>query len=418
MANTAISTAGTPSLAENFGIYQAQLDIPIGGFGSNTVLTVGRFKHQLTPLTYWRPDLDSYFDVPQYDDGMFVQDGFRLSSKFGSATTAIWGGSFATPTLNATSAAGFLAFNRPLVGGVGFGRRTLGGFRPSGIDPLGQTIAANQNAGIKIGIPLFSIGELGISTTLFSSNGSAITPATPFNDVIVYAANLTLKNLGKFTLNLEGAKSVTQVGWETGDGQENEDNNAFMVNGGYGSGPLKVEAGYQYIDPRYGAPGYWNQIGSWINPTNVQGPYVRVNYNLTKKLQLNLGGDFLWGARNRPGYLLIDDTITRASAGVKYNLNKTFDLHAGYEGVFYDLKGGAGAGLGTGAVAKPLEQYLTFGAGINLATNTALRLGYQMINVSNLSGGFLAGGTGFGGGFGGNGSGNASVFTTQLAVRF
>ena len=45
------------------------MDIPIGGFGSNTVFTVGRYKNQVTPLTYYRPDTDAYFDLPWYDDG-------------------------------------------------------------------------------------------------------------------------------------------------------------------------------------------------------------------------------------------------------------------------------------------------------------------------------------------------------------
>src|SRR5205807_1725338 len=75
--------------------------------------------------------------------------------------------------------------------------------------------------------------------------------------------------------------------------------NAYQLNVGYNTGPVKATAGYQYIDPRFAAPGYWNKIGSWYNPTNVQGPYARVSYNFTNALSGHVGGDWLSGARNR-----------------------------------------------------------------------------------------------------------------------
>jgi len=410
------------SLATDFIPYQAQLDIPIGGFGSNTVLTVGRYLHSLTPLTYYRPDTDAYFDVPLFDDGNYAQDGVRLSSKFGSATTSIWAASFATPTLQ-----GGASFNQPLIGGIGQQQRLLGGNlqaginRPFGINTIGQNVAANQTAGIKIAVPLFGLGELGVSATTFSLNGDAATTlapnqnapgaAAPFSNVVVYGANFTLKKSGRFALNAEVAKSVTQRSFDQGDGQSNDDNNAFLVTAGYDSGPIKIEAGYQYYDPRFGAPGFWNKIGSWYNPTNVKGPFARVNYKLSNKIGLYFGGDLLEGARNRPGYLTIGDNINRVNAGAKFNLSSKFNVGVDYEGVFYDLTGGTS---GTFGGARPQEQYLTINAGLNLATNTALKLGYQIISVDNFSGGFTN--TGFGAA--GNGGGVATVFTTQLAVKF
>lgn len=413
LANPAISAVGAPALGTDFIPYQAQLDIPIGGFGSNTMLTVGRYKHSLTPLTYYRPDLDPYFDVPGLDDGNYVQDGIRLTSKFGSATTALWAASFATPTTQDGN-----AFNRPIVGVRGpnsVGAGNIFGLRPFGLNVINQGIQANQTAGVKIGVPLFGFGELGVSMTDFSTNTAALGGA-PYNNVVVYGANFTLKKSGKFTFNAEAAKSVTQLSFDRGDGQDNEDNNAYLFTAGYGSGPINVQAGYQYYDPRFGAPGYWNKLGSWYNPVNVKGPFVRVNYRLNDRIGLYLGGDLLEGARNRPrlagsGFLTIGDEVNRVNAGAKFHLSKQFNVGVDYEGVFYDL---TGATSFSGVSAKPQEQYLTINAGVNLATNTALKFGYQIITVDNFSGGF--GGTGFGAL--GNGSGTATVFTTQLAVKF
>lgn len=88
----ALGNVGAPTANHNGGpevasIYQAELVVPIGSFGSHTTLELGRFKNELTPLTYFRPDTDVYFNLPWYDDGAYVEDGFKLTSKFGSATT-------------------------------------------------------------------------------------------------------------------------------------------------------------------------------------------------------------------------------------------------------------------------------------------------------------------------------------------
>ena len=174
-------------------------------------------------------------------------------------------------------------------------------------------------------------------------------------------------------------------------------------------------AGYQYYDPRFAAPGYWNKIGNWYNPTNVQGPFARVGYNFSDKLQANIGGDFLTGARNRPGIgnMSMGSSLARGLAGVKYHFSKQFELSADYEGVLYDISGSVSA---SGLRAKPVEQYITLGAGLNLTGNTILRLAYQIVNVQDAGNGF-----GLAPGFGGNTPGgtlNGSVFTTQVAVHF
>lgn len=412
IANPAIGgTPPAPAYGQRFSLYQAEVNVPVKGVGEEATLTVGRFKHALTPLTYYRPDLDVYFDVPVYDDGQFVQDGIRFTTKFGSATTAFWVSSFGTVVLD-----NGLPFNQPLIGyGPIFpGANTLIG-KPVNINPLTAQIVANQNIGIKLGIPLFSIGELGLSATHFSANQqSQFSPATPFNNLTVYAANLAFKDWGRWSLSLEGAKAVTQTNFTKNDFQPNDDNVAYQLNLGWGSEKINARAGYLYIDPRYGAPGYWLRLGNWINPTNVRGPFVNVDLKFGEDLNVYLGGNFLEGARNRAGYLSISDRIYRAHGGFNWNLNKTFSLSAEYEGVFYDLSGGT---TGLGFRTKPTEQYITIGTGINLTSSAALKLAYQMISLYNAQGAFgPLTAVGYGAGVGNQS--NAAVFTTQLAVRF
>lgn len=408
--------ANGPGLNEEVGLYQAQLDVPIGGFGSNTVLSVGRYKNQVTPLTYYRPDTDAYFDLPWYDDGNFISDGFKLESKFGSAKTSIFAGSY-----NNTGSTNGTQLNAPLVGANYSPISRIGNIKPTGLNLYPEQARAGESAGIHIGIPLFRFGEIGVTAIDFGNVGSNLPALGNFNNVVVYGANVKLNSFGRFSVQGEAAKSVTQNGFSghSDAANTNDDNFAFLGNVGYNTGPITAIVGYQYIDPRFAAPGYWNKIGNDYNPTNISGPYARITYNFNSALTGFIGGDYYNGARNRPflAGFTPGSNIARATGGVKYNINKTINVSATYEGVQYDLSSAVAFNQLTGAAhrAKPIEQYLTFGAGLNLASNTVLKVAYQILNQQD-------NGTGFGnvtadGGAIGHDA-NATVFTTQLAVHF
>jgi len=411
------AAANANGLPEQVTLYQARLDYPIGGFGSNTMLTLGRFKNQVTPLTYQRNNTDAYFDLPWYPDGNYIQDGFRIQSKFGSATTQLWAGSYSS--LTSTSAGGFI--NKPVVGSLESPRRGIGGFKPFNLESAvdGGAIFANQGIGLHVGIPFFKLGEVGATIEDFTVGpGGVVSPvgpgATPgFGNVAVYGANLTLNPIGRLHLEAEGAKSVTQIKFDQGDTRNNDDDNAFTVNAGWASGPLNINAGYKYIDPRFAAPGDWGHIGNWYNPTNIRGPYLHAGYALAHNLSVHLGGDFYEGARNRAGIAgagtgwTMGSSAVRGLAGVKYSPMHNLSLTADYEGVFWSVSPAVSV---SGLRAKPVEQYITVGAGLNLTANTVLKMAYQIINFQDVGGGFTA--------FTPGGTSNASVFTTQVAVHF
>lgn len=410
---------GGPSAANSNGgpqqttLYTANLAIPIGSFGSNTQLILGRFKNQVTPLTYYRPDTDAYFNLPWYDDGNWVQDGFKLESKFGSATTQLFAGSYTS----LTSTTGGATINAPLVGATFAPRQVAAGFqrlgKPFGLNyPQEGQLIAGQSAGVHVGVPLFKYGEIGVTAIDFGGVNSKPLANTlglggsPFTNVAVYGADVKLKPFGRIAVSAEVAKSVTQRDISHGDGQSNDDNNAATANVGYASGPIAAQVGYLYIDPRFAAPGYWDKLGNWYNPTNIQGPFARVNYKFTDVLSGYLGGDYYTGARNRPLAFTTGSSIGRGVAGVKFLLNKKVTLNADYEGVFYSL---SAAATGNGGRAKPVEQYITVGAGLNLNPNTLVKFGYQILSLQgtrNLQG------------FGTSSDYNANVLTTQVAVHF
>ena len=337
-----------------------------------------------------------------------VEDGIKLETKFGSAKTSIFAGSYRS--LTTTSG---LLINAPIVGANYNGN--IFARKPTSLSLAGDQVTAGQSAGLHVGIPLFRFGELGFTAIDFGSQQSLPVQGN-FNNVMVYGVNLKLNQIGRFTVQGEAAKSVTQIGFaDRGDNNINEDNNAFLANVGYNSGPVNAVIGYQYIDPRFAAPGYWNKIGNWYNPTNISGPYARVTYNFSNALVGYIGGDYYSGARNRPfvGGFTPGSNVARATAGIKYNINKLVNVSAAYEGVLYDLSPSVSV---SGNRAKPVEQYITFGAGLNLASNTVLKVAYQILNQQDVGGGF-GDVTAIGGGNVGANA-NATVFTTQLAVHF
>jgi hypothetical protein len=370
-------------------LYQAELLIPISQFGKDTTLELGRYKNQLTPLTYMRPDTDPYFNLPWYNDGNYIEDGFKLSTKFGSATTEFFAGSYSN--LSSSSGSG------PLNG------VSIGSFTSAGVP---DSAFATQSVGLHVGIPLMKYGEAGFTVLDFTNS-------TTLNEV-VYGFNLSLNPIGRFKVSGEISKSVTQGEFSVGDHNSNDDDNAYNLHVDWKSKGLGILAGYQYIDPRFAAPGYWDKIGPLFNPVNVQGPYLKLNYKFTPKLDGDIGGEYYMGARNRDfgaggfGTGLFGDTdtfLTKGELGLKYKLNKTVHLSADYEGDFFN-KGT----LAPGGPSDGWAQFITLGAGINLTGNTVLKFGYQVLAYEDKTGStvFAAGG----------GTDNANVFTTSVSVHF
>jgi len=394
-----------------------EIRAPFNGIGRDSNLTVGRFAQRLGRLTLWRPDVDTYFNVPWLDDGNYRIDGARLRTNFGSLGVEAFGGQFKSVT-----GANGMAWNSPLAGTAtdpGGTRIFEFNAKPINQPTLGQ-MTVDEIVGVSAGLGFNLLKGGHVRLTALETEG---TGGSGFTGVEVLGADLDLRLSDRFNFTGDWGKTITHTGrtktvWP-------HFNNAFNAALGFGVGALNITAGYRYVDPHFYSPGYWGRIGNWLNPTNIQGPTGRVAWNMGN-LALNFGGDFFQAARDRGdrGGLNADDKIVRALAGVRWNLSKSFQVNADWEGVYWTIEGahsvtpaGGVPSLTTPAtvggskfIVHPTEHYITLGTGYNLTANTMIRLNYQIgaFDGHNL----LAGAPGVGPRY------TYNVVTGQVAVRF
>ncbi len=361
--------------------------------------------------------------------GNMAPAGFEIRSRLGSGSASLIGGSF----FDANDAERHRR-NSLVPAGAGSILQlapspSLTNERPysqfSAFTPIGQAglspftssgVASGRLVGLRGDLPLLGTGSVGVSLLNYTSAGSSLTGGnfgygSAYGDSgTVYGVHVRVNPSPRLSISGEASKSLALTGRNDADGHSDE-NSALLLNLAYTGGPITGSAGYQYFDPNFTAPGTWNRIGSWYNPTNVQGPFARAGVRFSDAVNANIGVDYLTGARNRPGAgLTTGSNLFRALGGVNYHFSKQFALSADYEGVFYDLSGAISA---SGLRARPVEQYLTLGAGLNLSGNTVLRLAYQIINVQDANGGF-----GLSSAANTPGATSSSVISTEFAIHF
>jgi hypothetical protein len=360
-----------------------EIRAPFTGIGRGSNLTVGRIPARLGRLVLWRPDVDTYFNVPWLDDGNYRIDGARLSTNFGSVNVEAFGGQF-----KSVMGANGQAWNSPLAGTAldPLGTRIFEfDAKPTGQPTLGQMIV-DEVIGVSAGIGIRQFGGGHVRFSVLDTEGRHTEGGfTPFTGVHVLGADMELRLSDRLNLTGDWGKTIAHTGRDNPMPGATHFNNAFNAALGFGIGALNISAGYRYIDPNFYAPGYWGRIGNWINPTNVQGPTARVNWDMGS-LALNFGADFFQAARDRgaEGGMNSDDQIVRALFGIRWNLSKSFQISADWEGVYWTLEGAhSEAGptpsltTGPGFLVHPTEHYITLGTGYNLTSNTMLRLLWQ-----------------------------------------
>ena len=393
-------------------INQLTLEAPFNGFGREGSLTIGRLPFQVTPLTFWKPDVDSYFANPIVDDGKYRMDGFTLGTKLGSVGVQAFAGSF--KTVQGSSCCSD-PFNNPIAGA---GSPSVFRSKPVGI-AVDNPVVLNQVGGLSLTLPLKvgeegshlrAVGLLGTgNSSYYYYDGGAYPTSSKATNVAVLGADTKL-NLSE-TVTVEGAWSKTMTGGGYGQGRDianivNSYNNAFHGQVKFATGNLGLLAGYKYIDPLFYAPGYWGRLGNWINPTTIQGPMIQLDYHVSPTFLMSASGDFLTAARNwgSAGTLGKDDEIQRVKVGLRWAISDAFETAVDWEGVYWKLVAGSGGNV------HPVEHYITLGTGYELNDTTKIKLGYQIGQWNGKN--FLTGGAGSGYGF------NYNAFTTQVSVKF
>jgi hypothetical protein len=379
---------GSLSDVEPFGntqqdtyIHLLNLSTPLPMIGRDTNLTVGRFGMNISHLTLWKPDVDTYLNDPFQMDGQYYVDGARLKTNFGSLNMEMFG---AQPK-NVSGSNSAMGWNIPWAGGtIASATGMFGSSKPFGT--MQGAMPVNEMVGVNLGLNIRQLKGGYLRGTILDLNDQGGQNTLGFSNVYVYGAGLDMNLTDRITLSGEWAKTAV------GNGKFNQSvnsailpnqpagmNNAMDAKVGYKSGPMAISAGYRYIDPLFYAPGYWGKIGNWYNPTNIQGPTFNASYDLSPSVGVSLGGDYYTAARNMGsiGNLTTNDNIYRALAGVRWDVSKNFQTTLDYEGVYWDF-GKNGVMPGLPSDVHPTEQYIRIGTGYNLNNTTQLKLGYEL----------------------------------------
>jgi len=383
-------------------------------------LAVGRIPVQFSPYTLKQIDVDSYFSNRKTDLGDIPVDGVRGTFNIGPVGLTAFAAK-SDPIKHVSNLDGRISETFP-----GYGLYAGAGFAPFGagftrnatvatprrpyqslIHPVFNGAMAVENiAGVR---GTFGTGFLGtVGLTYLAMGGrspvaASQVPGTPdpagyFDRVYVYGADINT-NFGG--IGVSGSYTVSNTG--TGrardggdvDTVNDDDTYAWEAAAGYTGGPFTITGGYRYISPFFAAPGYWDKVGAWTNPVDVQGPFVRASYALGAGLTLAGDAKFYKGTDN--GFLTDDDEITSYRVGLKFGLTSASAVDLGAEYTRYESPN---------LTDEPREVFYNIGYGFSFNPDTSLKFLYQVVDYSDK-------GTGFD-----PLSGRGGVAAAQFSVKF
>ncbi|MEN6372495.1 MAG: S-layer homology domain-containing protein [Armatimonadota bacterium] len=341
-------------------------------------LKVGRIPVQYTPYTMKKIDVDSYTNIKVTDSGDYPLDGAAMAWKFGNVSV----NSFAAKTNN-NSVLGAGLVSQPtialyddvapfptIVSGAPF--NVAGGHAAGGLTTI------NQAAGTQVRFGTPFQGNLGV--TFIEAVGPVATTATvgaatSYDTVDILGADGKWQ-FGKFMVGAEYAQTKTTG--DAGVADVDDNNTAIDANVGFGAGKLGVKLGWKQVENNFTAPGYWDKIGMWTNPTNVEGPYLNLGYPIMPNLNLVANAAFYSGANDLPTSLVpavintTDDDLWKADLGLRWGISTANSLNLGYEYVKWEPDG----------ADNTKETYLTLGWGFQINPSAGLNIGYQIIDYS------------------------------------
>ncbi|MGC4043651.1 MAG: S-layer homology domain-containing protein [Armatimonas sp.] len=327
------------SLAQMTTIWSAVLgtkaNLPLFG---ETKLSVGRVPTQFTPYTFKLVDPDTYLENSNTDSGNIPVDGIVAEANLGKIGikavaakvdpiafgSAIPGKQY---TVGATGVGSF-------IGPVGM---PFNGTRPGGA-PIEQVAGAH----LTLPIGKFNLNATGLA---FGTQGLG-------TQGYVYGGGLDTSLFG-FGVSGSYNRSESDV---PGSRNNNEATDA-MISRTFGS--VSVTGGYRDIQANFNAPGAWERLGTYQNPTDIKGGYGKVSVPVGK---IGLSGEYHnydWG---------------------------TTEIE--------NVRGGVSLGVGSGSLMVGAEQnkvkagnvkqnFFNVGYSTMLSTSTTFKLGYQLIDYKN-----------------------------------
>jgi len=354
----------------------------------------GRIPLKLGEYILERPDFTPYFHDKRWDDGNYDVDGFDAGAKIGGVHVHV----FAARVGVSTDTAGNSV--QTMVAGSSYA--TTNGIAPDGITaPL---MAINQLLGAHLWVPIGKTGDVTLSYVLLDSNTFAADASFTggANRIADYGGDAKLK-FGM--IKVWGGYSRTDI-YQNSHTLLTKNNARATGYAGYEGDKWGVSAGYRYIEPYFGAPGYWGRIGNWWNPTDIEGVDAAAHLDLMADFMLKGTFEYYTGTGKVAGGLTTNDKITRFTVGLGHKFGSSTTVDLGYEENDWNLVGNTG---------KPHERWYNIGAKYDFSDKTSFSVLWQIsdYNGQNQPGFSLFPGTPAGGTVAKGG-----LITTQFSVKF
>ncbi len=335
-ANGASRGAGA-NLTQQTTIWSAILgtsaNLPILG---ETKLNVGRIPTQFTPYTFKAIDPIFYLDNENTDSGNIPVDGVVADASIGKI-----GIKAILAKVDPINFVSNIPTKMLTVGATGIGSFVSPGAARVGGAPIEQMAGAHVTLPSIVGVNLSATG-LAFGTQGLGTQG------------YVYGVGADRKIAG-FGVMGSYNRSENDV-----PGSRSK-NVATDVTASRMFGKVDLTGGYRNIERNFNAPGAWERLGTYQNPTDIKGYYGKASIPVGK---LGLSGElhqYDWGTTE----------IT-------------------------NVRGGVSLGLGSGTLMVGAEQnkvkagnvkqnYVNVGYGTQLSTSTSFKLGYQMIDYKNFA---------------------------------
>lgn len=364
---------------ETIGLVKAAVSFNSELLGQGFHAEIGRVGHQVGRYLLKRiAYTEDYYDQDFRNNGDYIFDGGVLGFNFGGVDLTVFGGRNSDRNL-------------------GFGSADINPI-PFGSGNIDRTL------GVQVRFPIGDRGGASLAY-LWQDSDNVIADANPYagglqpaNRLNVYGADVdftfsNIKFYGSF------AQSVLS---ENTSNALDDDNTAWDVRLGYDSDRWGIVGGYRTIEANFFAAGDWGRVGTWYNPTNVEGFNAMVYFKPSDELKIYGKGEFLEGNDDSlPGYLSEDDKVTSYTIGLEYRLNNMFDLGLKYENNDFDFDGG---------IPDPYQRWYTVMLGYNFSSNSKIMFTYSYSDAD---------GKGIGvPGMPGTGRFRGGLFGTQLKISF
>jgi hypothetical protein len=336
---------------------------------------LGRVSHKVSPYLFQRPSFTKdYYKQDLRDNGEWIFDGGVVDFNFGAVKATVFGGNVSDRFVGSHSG----EFS----------------FIPFGSEQIDRVL------GVQLGFPVGEMG--GINLAYLFQNSDSLEgfagASGPANRMNTYGADVNLK-FG--AIQFYGAYGKTVMS-ENSSNVLDDENTAWDVAVGFGSDKWGARVGYRTIESNYMAAGYWGRLGTWYNPTNVEGFNASLHFNPSEDLKIWGKFEMLSGNDDGfAGYLGEDDDATMLALGVNFKLSNFFDLGLKYENIDFKFDG---------ATPDPFQRWYTLMLGYNMSKNSSLAFTYTYSDADGKGVGVP--------GQPGAGQFQGGLFGTQVKIKF